>query len=206
MLDGENYVGWFVLQVLLPSPSPHTEPYTLPHHSDTLFRATGASTLLPYPAHRIPSHSPITATRWFVLQAVVSAIGCVATAVYFFLDWKRSPHAGTLTSAPSLHTGLGGINGGAPSPSPSPSSSPPRTTSTRGGQSGIYRGQPSIARSRSQERLAPVPSSPPQESPGSRLVAPPPPDIPPVAAASPLIAPSGPPSRGSCGDLASVDE
>lgn len=134
---------------------------------------------------------------WFLLQFVVSTIGCVATAIYFFLDWKRSPHAGTLTSAPSLHAGLAYASS-APS-----SCSPPRTTSTRVGQSGIYRGQPSVARSRSQERLASVPGSPPATSPSSRLSIPPPPDIPPVAAASPLIAPS---RRPSLGGLESVHE
>ena len=148
---------------------------------------------------------------WFVLQFVVSTIGCVATAIYFFLDWQRSPNAGTLTSAPSVHTGLGN----APAPSPS-SCSPPRSTtsSTRGGMSGIYRGPGLVARSRSQERLASVPGSPPSSVPGSpasaspignRLSPPVPPDIPPVAAASPLIAPSRLPPPGG-GNLASVDE
>ena len=39
---------------------------------------------------------------WFAAQAVVALIGCIFMWLYFYLDWRRSPLASTLTSAPSL--------------------------------------------------------------------------------------------------------
>ena len=39
---------------------------------------------------------------WFACQALIAVVGCCSMQMYFYLDWRRSPTAGTLVSAPSL--------------------------------------------------------------------------------------------------------
>ena len=61
---------------------------------------------------------------WFACQALIAVVGCGSMQMYFYLDWKRSPTAGTLVSAPSLPYALNLPGGGGYGDSPPRPGSP----------------------------------------------------------------------------------
>jgi len=61
---------------------------------------------------------------WFACQALIAVVGCCSMQMYFYLDWRRSPTAGTLVSAPSLPYALNLPGGGGYGDSPPRPGSP----------------------------------------------------------------------------------
>ena len=61
---------------------------------------------------------------WFACQALIAVVGCSSMQMYFYLDWRRSPTAGTLVSAPSLPYALNLPGGGGYGDSPPRPGSP----------------------------------------------------------------------------------